>query len=109
MHSAAKYPARVGGLAVIGAGRTRAVDGKSRDDTLHLAKLTRQVGVWARVAAALSMNIPSSSPALARALLRQLTKTTEPEGYAQVCEALIDKSPIDPDYSQSLSPVSPSI
>ena len=100
MHFAAKYPARVRALAVIGAGRTRAVDGKSRDDTLHLANLTRQVGVWARVDDALSLNIPSSSPALARALLRQVTATTEPEGYAQVCEALTDKSHIDPDYSQ---------
>ena len=100
IHFAAKYPARVGGLAVIGAGRTRAVDGKGRDNTLHLAKITRQVGVWARVDDALSLNIPSSSPALARALLRQVTATMKPEGYVQVCEALTDKSHIDPEYSQ---------
>ena len=99
MHFAAKYPARVGGLAVIGAGRTRAVDDKGRDNTLHLAKITRQVGVWAKVDDELSLNIPSS-PALARALLRQVTATTEPEGYVQVCEALTDKSHIDPEYSQ---------
>ena len=100
MHFAAKYPARVGGLAVIGAGRTRAVDGKSREDTLHLASTTRRIGVWARVDDALSLNIPPSSPALARALLRQITATTDPEGYAQVCEALTDKSHVDPEYSQ---------
>lgn len=85
---------------MIGAGRTRAVDGKSRDATRNLAKITRQVGVWARVDDALSLNIPSSSPALARALLQQVTATTELEGYAQLCEALTDKSHIHPEYSQ---------
>ncbi|KAL4889431.1 hypothetical protein BDV59DRAFT_186520 [Aspergillus ambiguus] len=44
-------------------------------------------------------NIIPQSPALARALLRQVTASTDAEGYAQTCDALTDASHIDPDYS----------
>lgn len=104
MQVAAQAPHRVDGLVVIGAGRSRAVEGPSRDSTLALAKLTREIGVAARVDQAVEINIPRTSPALARALLRQVTSMTNPEGYAQTCDALTDPSHVDPDYSAITCP-----
>lgn len=50
------------------------------------------------------MDILNISQPLARALLRQVTATTDPEGYAQICEALCDISHVDPDYTRISCP-----
>jgi len=106
MMLAAKSPQRVRGLAVIGAGRTRAGNGPPRTATLELAEWARTTGIAPEVDARVQHNIPKSSPPLARALLRSLTATTNPEGYAQLCDALCDASHVDPDYSAIVCPVS---
>ncbi|KAL6240231.1 hypothetical protein RBB50_012878 [Rhinocladiella similis] len=104
MHFAAKHPTRVTALVAIGAGRTRTIEGPSRTATLAGAKSAREIGVWPVVDDKVHLNIPPSSPALARALLRQMTSSTDPEGYAQVCDSLTDVSHVDPDYSRITSP-----
>ncbi|KAE8377610.1 Alpha/Beta hydrolase protein [Aspergillus bertholletiae] len=104
MHFAAKSPERVRGLVVLGAGRTRAEESPARTATLAQAKTAREVGMQVIVDQRVTFNIPLEGPALARALLRQVTATTNPEGYAQVCEALCDSSHIDPDYARISCP-----
>jgi len=104
MHYAAQAPNRVAGLAVIGAGRTRATDGHSKSFTLELSRQARADGTWKSVDNRVAYNIPKSSPTLARALLRQVTASTDPEGYAQTCEALCAKSHIDPQYRNIVCP-----
>ena len=104
MHLAAKCPDRVQALFVIGVGRSRVQESPSRTVTLKLAKMAREEGLWPRVDDRVLTNIPASGPALARALLRQVTGSTDPEGYAQVCEALCHPSYVDPEYARISSP-----
>lgn len=104
MHLAARYPERVVGLATIGAGRTRFPPSESRTQTLRNAEVARKCGVWSMVDDRVQGNILPKSPALARALLRQVTASTDSEGYAQACDALIDESHVDPDYSKISCP-----
>lgn len=104
MMLAAQSPGRVSGLAVIGAGRTRAPPSQSKDFTLHLAQQARQTGTEANVDFLVTYNIPSATSVLSRALLRAVTTSTSREGYAQLCEALCADSHVDPDYSRILCP-----
>lgn len=104
MMLAAKSPTRVHGLAVIGAGRTRATQSDSKVFTLNLARQARRQGLQEMVDDLVTFNIPFSSPRLARALLRSVTTSSKPEGYAQICEALCDESHRDPDYSRIVCP-----
>lgn len=104
MMLAAKSPERVSGLAVIGAGRTRATQPEPKAFTLSLAQQAREYGIRGHVDDRVSYNIPASSPPLSRALLRAVTASSNPEGYAQICEALCDDSHKDPDYSRIACP-----
>jgi pimeloyl-ACP methyl ester carboxylesterase len=106
MHMAAAYPKRVNGLAVVGAGRTRAIDSPAKRITLSYAVDARARGLWPVVDDRVEYNIPSAieSPLLARALLRAVTSSTNAEGYAQVCEAMCADSHKDPDYSKITCP-----
>ncbi|SPO07706.1 uncharacterized protein DNG_10401 [Cephalotrichum gorgonifer] len=104
MHLAAKTPARVSGLVIIGAGRPRVEESQSRTATLKIAEIARREGLWLNVDDRVSTNIPPESPALARALLRQVTGATDPEGYAQVCDAMCHPSYVDPDYYRITMP-----
>lgn len=99
MMMAAKSPSRVRGLAVIGAGQTRAPPSAAKSLTLDLARQARELGCCSTVDARVALNIPPTSPSLSRALLRTVTANTDPEGYAQICEALCDDSHVDPDYT----------
>ena len=40
----------------------------------------------------------------AREEVRQAVEASDPEGYAQVCEAMVDASHLDPDYSAIVCP-----
>lgn len=104
MHLAVRYPKRVAGLVAIGARRSRFPPSESRTRTLRIAEVARKSGVWSMVDDRVQGNILLKSPALARALLRQVTASTDPEGYAQTCDALIDESHVDPDYSKISCP-----
>ena len=106
MHMTAAQPQRVSALAVLGAGRTRSVEGQIKTFSLALANRVRQDGIWPEVDVRVEYNIPRTirSPLLARALLRQVTASTNPEGYAQICEALCADSHVDPDYSRIMCP-----
>lgn len=104
MHFAAHHPTRVTALATIGAGRTRASPSQGRTETLGIAESARKHGIWPTVDHRVHWNIIPHSPALARALLRQVTASTDPEGYAQMCDALTDSSHVDPDYSKISCP-----
>lgn len=106
MMVAAKSPERVSGLAVVGTGRTRATQPEPKAFTLSLAQQAREHGTRDRVDDRVLYNIPSSSPPLFRALLREVTASTNPEGYAQICEALCDESHKDPDCSRIVCPTS---
>ncbi|CVL03495.1 uncharacterized protein FMAN_16209 [Fusarium mangiferae] len=103
---AAEEPHRVSALAVMGAGRTRANQPSVRTATLALAQEVRARGITASgfLDSRVAHNIPTSSPALSRVVLRAMTGTTNPEGYAQMCEALCDDSHADPDYSRIRCP-----
>lgn len=104
MMVAARSPERVKGLAIIGAGRTRSAQPNAKAFTLELARQAREDDIRVSVDARVGCNIPSKSPALSRALLRAITASTNPEGYAQICEALCDDSHVDPDYSHIVCP-----
>ncbi|ETS87466.1 hypothetical protein PFICI_01294 [Pestalotiopsis fici W106-1] len=104
MIAAAEYPEMVRGLAVLGAGRTRANQPASKSFTLSLARQARDVGTATTVDDMVAYNIPSRDSPLARALLRTVTASTSAEGYAQMCEALCADSHIDPDYSKIICP-----
>lgn len=106
MHFAVDHPERVKGLAVVGAGRTRAPESPLKAATLAYALDARERGIWQVVDKRVEGNIPweVGSPLLARALLRAITSVTSPEGYAQICEAMCDSSHKDPDYSKISCP-----
>lgn len=99
MMFAAQYPARVNAMAVIGAGRTRAVESPAKSFTLQLSHAARSRGLCWHVDERVDYNIPPGTVGLSRALLRAVTSQTDPEGYAQMCDALCDDTHVDPNYS----------
>ncbi|KAJ5088418.1 hypothetical protein N7456_012034 [Penicillium angulare] len=106
MHFAAQYPERVKGLVVIGAGRAKVPGSSAHSNTLAQGDMARKMGMLEVATQRIPVNFTKESSLLARAFLRQVLSTTDPEGYAQVCEALCDKSHIDPDYSRICCPTS---
>ncbi|KAK4869340.1 hypothetical protein LT330_006340 [Penicillium expansum] len=87
MMVAARNPDRVDALFVLGAGRTRAVDRLSKSFTQQLSRAARSKGLHWHVDERVDYNIPSGTVGLSRALLRAITSRTDPEGYAQMCDA----------------------
>lgn len=104
MMLASQWSSRISGLAVLGSGRTRSNQPEAKGFTLLLADEARAKGTREFVDARVKYNIPDRSAPLTRALLRCVTATTSPEGYAQLCEALCNDSHIDPDYSKIVCP-----
>lgn len=104
MHLAAKHPESARGLIVIGSGRSKAQDITARKAIQAQAALARTAGMKGVIEDRLWLNIPSKKSFLERAFLRQVTGSTNPEGYAQICEALCDITHVDPDYTRISCP-----
>ncbi|KAJ5419426.1 Alpha/beta hydrolase fold-1 [Penicillium crustosum] len=104
MMFAAQFSGRVDALFVIGAGRTRAVECPAKSFTLQLSRAARSRGLFWDVDERVDYNIPPGTAGLSRALLRAVTSQTNPEGYAQMCDALCDDTHVDPNYSSITCP-----
>lgn len=97
---AARYPAKVAGLALLGA--IRAPDAAAREAILARAAVLRAEGsasiAGAIVGRSLSPTTRARRPELA-AFVRELVMRQDPEGYARNNEALadaVDPGPVDP-------------
>ncbi|KAK2025433.1 alpha/beta-hydrolase [Colletotrichum zoysiae] len=109
LHYAAKHPDAVAGLALLGAGRAAGHIAAVRQRMLELASNVRNVGIDFAANAAAQSNFyadtleRSASPS-ARESVRKAVAASDPEGYAQTCEALVDLCHTDPDYSNIEAP-----
>ncbi|KAK2018645.1 alpha/beta-hydrolase [Colletotrichum eremochloae] len=104
LHYAAKYPDAVAGLALLGTGRAAGHIPAVKQRMMDLASNVRNGGIdFAADAAAVSNFYPDtlerSASSSARESVRKAVAASDPEGYAQTCEALVDSSHTDPDYS----------
>ncbi|KAJ5510946.1 Alpha/beta hydrolase fold-1 [Penicillium expansum] len=77
----------------------------ARNPDRQLSRAARSKGLHWHVDERVDYNIPSGTVGLSRALLRAITSRTDPEGYAQMCDALCDDTHVDPDYSSIICPV----
>lgn len=74
---------------------------------LALAATVREHGVTAAADVAVSSNFPSNSETTdaMRADVREMVESSDPEAYAQICEAMVSTSHQDPDYATIKCPV----
>jgi pimeloyl-ACP methyl ester carboxylesterase len=100
----AENPSKVKALVVIGAGRSRAAVPAAKAAVLGLAKIAREKGMPAMADAIVARNVAPSSSDIVRAFVREVTAVQDKEGYARVCEAAMDKSHVDPDFSAITCP-----
>ena len=107
LHYAAKYPSAVGGLALLGVGRSASHIPAVRDRMLALAATVRSQGIKAAADVASSSNFPSDSETTdaMRREVHQTVESSDSEAYAQVCEAMVSSSHQDPDYAAITCPV----
>ncbi|KAK5108474.1 hypothetical protein LTR62_008292 [Meristemomyces frigidus] len=104
---AAREPRNVVGLGLLGVGRSASHIPAVRDRMLALAKLVRTQGIEAAAELAMQTNFPPGKDTLAveREEVRRAVAKSNPEAYAQVCEAMVDQKHQDPDYSAISCPV----
>lgn len=102
MHYAAKHP-NTGGIALLGPGRS----------TAHIAAVvermngtaeTARLGMEFLVDSTVANNVAPTSSDLVRTIVRQMTASQDPEGYAATCRAICASSHVDPDYSAIACP-----
>ena len=98
MHYAAKHPTKVGGLVLIGPGRSRAQIPAAKAFTLQMAKNARELGMANMADGTVAKNVAPSSSSVVRAFVREVIAAQDGEGYAQVCEAACDDTHVDPQY-----------
>lgn len=99
MQYAAKHPTKVGGLVLIGPGRSRAQIPAAKAFTLGMAKNARELGMANMADGTVAKNVAPSSLSVVRAFVREVIAAQDGEGYAQVCEAACDDTHVDPVYS----------
>jgi 3-oxoadipate enol-lactonase len=102
LHFAASNPSVVGGLVLLGVGRSASHIAVVRQRMLDMAAQTRKQGIDYAANMASTTNFPPDSerqvdPA-ARDFIRRQVAGSDPEGYAKTCEAVADLSHRDPDY-----------
>lgn len=104
LHFAASNPSAIGGLVLLGVGRSASHIAAVRDRMLGMAAQTREQGIDYAANMASTTNFPPDSkrkvdPA-AREFIRQQVAGSDAEGYAKTCEAVASIDHKDPDYSQ---------
>ena len=94
LHYAAKRPTEVGGLALLGVGRSASHIPAVRDRMLALATTVRSQGISAAAEIASSSNFPPGDQTTAemRTDVQQIVASSDPEAYAQICEAMVSSS-----------------
>jgi 3-oxoadipate enol-lactonase len=107
LHYAAKRPSEVRGLALVGVGRSASHIPAVRDRMLALATTLRDRGISAAADIASSSNFPAGDETTAgmRREVQQTVESSDPEAYAQMCEAMVSSSHQDPDYAAVTCPV----
>lgn len=107
LHYTTKHPSDIGGLVLLGVGRSVSHIAAVKERMLALAATVREQGIDAAADIAASSNFPANSETT-YAMRREVRKTVEcsdPEAYAQICEAMISTSHQDPDYAAIKCPV----
>lgn len=107
LHYAAKHPSEVGGLVLLGVGRSASHIPAVKERMLALAAIVRERGITAAADVAASSNFPANSETTdaMRAKVREMVESSNPEAYAQICEAMVSTSHQDPDYATIKCPV----
>ncbi|KAF4840121.1 putative 1-acylglycerol-3-phosphate O-acyltransferase [Colletotrichum siamense] len=104
LHYAAQHPDNVAGLALLGPGRAIGHIPAARQRMLDLAANVREKGILFGAEMATKSNFYEDTPdrsadPVAREAVHKMVAASDPEGYAQTCEALADLEHADPDYS----------
>ena len=107
LHYAAKHPSEISGLVLLGVGRSASHIPAVKERMLALAATVREQGITAAADVAASSNFPSNSETIdvMRAEVRKMVESSNPEAYAQICEAMVSTSHQDPDYATIKCPV----
>jgi pimeloyl-ACP methyl ester carboxylesterase len=106
LHYAASKPDNVKSLGLIGAGRSASHISAARQRMLGLAEMVRNRGIVSAAELAMKTNFAAdeeNSP-LQREAVRKAVAASDPEAYALTCEAIVDPSHKDPDYSKITCP-----
>ncbi|KAF4871339.1 Serine hydrolase-like protein [Colletotrichum siamense] len=104
LHYAAQHPDNVAGLVLLGPGRAIGHIPAARQRMLDLAANVREKGILFGAEMATKSNFYEDTPdrstdPVAREAVHKMVAASDPEGYAQTCEALADLEHADPDYS----------
>ena len=101
---AASNPNVVGGLILLGVGRSASHIAAVRERILGMAAQTRKEGIEYAANMASTTNFPLDSTRqvnpTARDIIRKQVAGSDEEGYAKTCEAVSDLDHQDPGYSQ---------
>jgi 3-oxoadipate enol-lactonase len=110
LQAAATTTAKFGGLLLLGPGRAGSRIPPARAAMLDMAALVRTEGISAAATKAEVTNFYADTPE--RTVPPELKKAvydavaaSDPEGYAQTCEAIVADDHVDPDYSAIKCPV----
>ncbi|KAJ0385589.1 hypothetical protein COL922a_006088 [Colletotrichum nupharicola] len=104
LHYAAQHPDTIAGLVLLGPGRAIEHIPAARQRMLELAANVREKGILFGAEMATKSNFYEDTPdrsadLVAREAIRKMVAASDPEGYAQTCEALADLEHADPEYS----------
>ncbi|KAL3299766.1 alpha beta hydrolase fold protein [Colletotrichum asianum] len=104
LHYAAQHPDAVAGLVLLGPGRAIGHIPAARQRMLDLAANVREKGILFGAEIATKSNFyedtaDCSADPMTRDAVRKMVAASNPEGYAQTCEALVDLQHADPDYA----------
>ncbi|EQB58327.1 hypothetical protein CGLO_01441 [Colletotrichum gloeosporioides Cg-14] len=104
LHYAAQHPDTIAGLVLLGPGRAIGRIPAARHRMLDLAADVREKGILFGAEMATKSNFYEDTPdrsadPVARDAVRKMVAASDPEGYAQTCEALVDLEHADPDYA----------
>ncbi|KAL6151933.1 hypothetical protein ACJBU6_08826 [Exserohilum turcicum] len=107
---AARYPDQIKGLALLGTGRAAGHIPAARKRMLDLADAVRKKGICVAAEAAAVSNFYEDTPERAvdpavRETVRSEVSASDPEAYAQTCEAIVDLEHKDPAYAKIQCPV----
>ncbi|KAJ5698132.1 hypothetical protein N7462_000137 [Penicillium macrosclerotiorum] len=106
LHYAARYPDKIRGLALLGAGRSFSHIPAARERMLRLAATTREKGIEAAAEIAVTSNFPSDVVVALkmRQIVRDAVLSCDAESYARACEAIAGLDHLDPDYGSICAP-----
>ncbi|KAF1937839.1 alpha/beta-hydrolase, partial [Clathrospora elynae] len=105
LHYAAQHPDSVAGLALLGSGRAAGHISAVRQRMLDLTAAVREKGISVAADLAVKSNFYEDTPERtvdpsAREAVRRDVSASDPEGYAQTCEAIDSLDHKDPPYEK---------